>query len=317
MLDIKDRPMFPHVFDSSMISAFKSCNRKGAWSYIDHYKPKGESIHLHAGGAFAKGLEVARNEYYLKKTSREDSVAIGMIALMEAYGDFSAPEGSSKTLDRMMGAFEYFNESFPLGDDNFEPLEFHDNKLGIEFSFAEPLDVLHPITQLPILFSGRADMIGHYMDGIYLEDDKTTSSLGASWAKQWELRSQFSAYCWAAKKILKLPIKGVLVRGISILKTKYETLPTITYRADWEIERWKEQTERDIRKLIQSWEEGYYDYNLDYSCNEYGGCQFNLVCKSKHPDTWLESDFERKVWSPLDRKDVSVKEWEDSWNHGN
>ena len=56
----KQRPMFPHTFDSTMLSAFTSCPQKMFRTYVEHWKPKSESVHLIAGGAFAKGIEVAR-----------------------------------------------------------------------------------------------------------------------------------------------------------------------------------------------------------------------------------------------------------------
>ena len=156
-------------------------------------------------------------------------------------------------------------------------------------------------------------MFVEYLDGYYLEDDKTTSSLGASWTNQWELRSQFSGYCWAAKKVLDVPVKGMIVRGVSILKTRYDTVQTITYRADWELERWYEQLLRDLARLESMWKGGYYDYNLDYACNEYGGCQFRDICKSNRPESWLEAEFIPMVWNPIDREMVSVEDWENSW----
>lgn len=307
-----ERPMFPPVIDSTMISAMRSCKQKMFKQYMLHYKPTNESVHLVAGAAFAKGLEVARENYYINKLSVDQSYAMGLQALIAAYGDFQCPDNSAKSLDRMLGAFEFFFANYPLDDDAFEPLTFGD-KRGIEFSFAEPLDIMHPTSGDPIIFCGRADMIGEFADGIFLEDDKTTSSLGASFANQWELRSQFTGYAWAARKSLGIDVKGALIRGVSILKTKYDTMQVLTYRNEWEIDRWYKQIHRDIQSLIDCWKEGYYDYNLDYSCNEYGGCLFQSVCKSKEELKWLEASFTRKVWNPIDRVQVTPEEWEKSW----
>lgn len=307
------RPDFPHVFDSTMISALRSCQTKMYYQYMQHFKSNYESVHLHAGASFAKGLEVARDSFYVKGEDKEVAESKGLHALLVAYGDFEPPENSNKSLDRMLGAYEFFMDQYPLGDCGYVPVKFADGKHGIEFSFAEPLEIDHPTTGEPILFCGRADMIGEFADGVFLEDDKTTSSLGAQWASQWELRSQFTGYTWAAKRGLKLPVKGALIRGISILKTKYDTQQVLTYRSDWEIDRWLEQVKRDINKLIAAWKEGYYDFNLDYSCNEYGGCLFRDVCKSRDPEKWLEAGYTRRVWNPIDRVEMTPEEWDKSW----
>jgi len=308
------RPMFPHVIDSTMLSAFRSCPIKMKYSYIEHWKPKLESVHLHAGAAFAKGLEETRKAFYIDGKDASTSEGLGLQALLIAYGDFIPITNTPKTLDRVAGAFEYFMSMYPLGADGFEPAKLPSGNRGIEFSFAEPLDILHPVTGDPILFAGRADMMGTYAGGFFIEDDKTTTSLGASWARAWEMRSQFTAYCWAAKKAGYNP-QGALIRGVSILKTKYDTLEVVTYRGQWELDRWEAQTLRDIQRMIDSWESGIWDYSLDQACTDYGGCSFVDTCKSRYPENHLETDFEKRVWSPTDRREFTVAEWEASWEN--
>ena len=308
------RPLFPPWVDSTMLSTFRSCPRKAFYQYIQHWKPQTDSVHLVAGGAFAKGIEHARKAFFEEGMSREDAGALGLQALIAAYGDFDCPPDSAKSLERTAGALEFYLDQYPLGQDGATPSTFPGGRLGIEFSFAEPLDVRHPTTGDPILYTGRADMVAEYAGGQYVFDEKTTSQLGASWPRQWELRSQFTGYVWAAQRT-GLNIQGAVVRGISILKTKYDTLQSITYRSPYEIERWYEQVQRDLRRMIRCWEEGYWDWDLDHACSEYGGCQFTEVCKSSEPDKWLPMRFTPRVWDPLARKELSVEEYEASWGH--
>lgn len=304
------RPHFPHAIDSTLVSTFRSCPQKFFRSYIQHYKPKGESVHLIAGGAFAKGLEVARKAFYEDGQPSADSIGLGIQALMQAYGDFECPPDSAKSLERTIGALEFYFEAYPLERD--KPLQFAGGKHAIEFSFAEPLPILHPETGDPLLYCGRSDMIAEFGGGTYIFDDKTASQLGASWPKQWELRSQFTGYAWACKRA-GVDQKGALVRGVSILKSKYDTLQAVTYRPDWEIERWYAQVLRDIKRMLTCWEEGYWDFNLDHACAEYGGCAFVPICKSPAPDDWLSMYFTRKVWDPLSRREMTPEEYEAEW----
>jgi hypothetical protein len=276
-------------------------------SYMDHWKPQGESIHLHAGRCFAKGLEMARRAHYEWGKDPEESVGRGLVALTEEWGDFEAPEGTSKTLERMLGALEFYFESYPLDQDKATPMVMPSGKRGIEFSFAEPLSFTHPETGDPVIYAGRSDMIVNWAEGLYVEDDKTTTQLGASWSRQWDLRSQFTGYCWAARKA-RLAVNGVLVRGVSILKTKYDTQQAITYRSDWEVDRWEAQVIRDLRRIQECWEAGYWDYNLDHACSEYGGCAFQPICKSNQPEQWLPVYFERRRWDPLERTETLLPE---------
>lgn len=301
-----DRPHFPFGIDSTILGTFRSCPQKAFRQYIEHWKPANESVHLIAGGAFAQGIEAARRAFYEASAPPEEAVAMGLTELIKHYGDFECPPDSAKSLERTAGALEFYFERYPLGNDGAIPLAFPGGKRGIEFSFAQPLPVNHPVTGEPLFYTGRSDMIAEAFGGVYVFDEKTTSSLGASWSRQWEMRSQFTGYCWAAEQFGFKPA-GVVIRGVSILKTKYDTMQVLTYRSSYEIERWLDQTCRDIERMIQCWKEGYWDYNLDHACAEYGGCALTGVCKSSSPQNWLETYFTRRVWDPLLKQEVTLE----------
>lgn len=296
---------FPAAIDSTMIAAFRACPRKFWLEFAQHWKPKAPSVHLHAGAAFARGLEVARRQFYEEAVPAADAVAAGMGALLAAYDSFDAGD-SPKSLERMAGAFEFYFDRYPLGSDHAVPATLAGRKC-IEFSFAEPLPLLHPDSGDPLIYCGRADMIAEFASGIYVFDDKTTSSLGPSWARQWDMRSQFTGYCWAAQRVGLRP-NGVLVRGVSILKTKYDTQQAISSRAEWELDRWYDQLLKDIGRMLTSYRLGEWDYNLDHACTEYGGCPFVAPCKSQDPQPWLDLYFEQRVWDPLVREERLLEE---------
>jgi hypothetical protein len=324
---------FPEVVDSTILGLYKSCPRKFWLEQGLHWKPKSPSVHLHAGAAFARGLEVARNAYWagvaevpVRETIRdpdtgaetvrirwdarpctpgnaEASETLGHIALLTAYGDFQCPEDSAKSATRMAGALEFYFDRYPLGADGAEPVTLASGKRGIEISFAEPLDLVHPVTGNPLLYCGRLDQAVHYAGGVFGEDDKTTSSLGATWSKQWDLRSQFTGYCWGLGRI-GLPLNGFLVRGVSILKTKYDTLEALTYRHPWQIDEWYDMTLATLADMIRDWKSGYWRKVLDHACTDFGGCVFRQVCLSSVPDNWLSTYFERRRWDPLTRTET-------------
>lgn len=300
------RAPFPLVWDSTMLSAGRSCPAKLRMMYVEHWKPAAESVHLVAGAAFASGLEAARRAFFVDGRGRDEAIAIGLGALFRKYGPYEAPDDSAKNVVRVAGALEYYFSEYPLGADGATPHLFGGEKQGIEFSFAEPLDITHPESGEPLIFAGRADMVADAMGGLFIYDEKTTSSLGDSWVKQWDLRSQFTAYCWGLRGHGIHPT-GIMVRGISILKTKYETKQVPTYRADWEVERWLKQTLRDIRRFKEMWLADEWDYSLDHACTEYGGCAFSQrVCKSPEPERWLPMYFHKRAWDPLARQETEV-----------
>lgn len=298
---------FPEVIDSSLMNDFRSCPYRCNLAYIQHWKPRSTSVHLHAGASYATGIETARKAFFRDGKSEEDAIALGLKACFEAYGNFECPSDSAKSLERTVGALEFYFSRYPMSSDYAVPITLPSGAIGVEFSFVEPIDVLHPETGAPLLYAGRFDSLCEFAGGIFGEDDKTTSSLGASWAKQWDLRSQFTSYCWGAGNA-GIHLKGFLVRGISILKTKYDTMECITYRPQWQIDRWYVQLLRDVKRMIAMWEDGYFDMSLGDACNEYGGCQFRTVCQVEQPDRWLATDFVRRRWDPVTRTETLLED---------
>lgn len=306
-----DKPDFPLVWNDSLRSAFVSCPRAAYWEFFHHFKSPFPSIHLHAGKCWASALEKARMAYYGEKQSAEDAQALGLQTLIHEYGDFACPErgsGSNKTRDRMIEAFVYYFNAFPLATDPVQPHYTREGKPMVEFNFALPIDaenLLHPVTGEPLLYAGRADMVATYAGSLSIYDDKTTSQLGMTWGEQWTRRSQFSAYAWAAREY-GIPISQIVVRGIAILKTSINHAQAITVRTKHNVDEWHFQVVRDIKRAIECYNAGYFDVNLSDSCSSYGGCQFLHPCMSNNPTPWLEGQFVRKIWDPVTRTETLV-----------
>lgn len=311
MTSPQTRPEFPLVWDNSLRSAFVECPRSAYWAYLHHFKSPRENIHLHAGKAWADGLEVTRRAFYERGESSLHAIAEGLNSLIEKYGSFEAPShgsGASKSLDRLIEAFSYYWAAFPLESDPAQPFRTRDGKPMVEFSFAIPIDpdrLRHPVTGDPIIYAGRADMIATYAGAVSVYDDKTTSSLGPTWANQWNRRAQFTGYTWAAQAY-GIPVSQVLIRGIAILKTSINHAEAITVRTPHHVAEWKEQFIRDVSRAIECWRSGYWDVNLSDGCSAFGGCAFQQACMSDNPTPWLEGTFTRKIWNPVTREETTV-----------
>jgi hypothetical protein len=296
---------FPEVFDSSMLATFKSCPQLFKKNTIDGWKSKDPSVHLRAGGAFAHGVEAARTAFYVTGETQEDSYAYGLKALLEHYGDFECPADSAKSAERTAGALEFYFAHYPLTHGDQAPITLPSGKRGIEFNFVHPLPIAHPETGNPLLYCGRMDAILNYAGGIYICDEKTATSLGATWSRQWDLRSQFSGYAWGCREA-GIRVDGVIVRGVSILKTKYDTQEAISYRPQWQVDRWYEEMLQWIEDIILAWKMNKWRHNLDHSCADFGGCGYRQVCSTRPEEgqSWLETYFVRKHWDPLTRTET-------------
>lgn len=301
---------FPSVIDSSMLSTFKSCPYKFKLTYLDNWLPKEPSVHLHAGGAFARGIEVTRRAFYEQGRTPDDSVALGLQALLAFYGQFSPPPDSPKSAERMAGALEYYFTNYPLEHDSAIPITLPSGSRGIEFSFAHPLPIAHPDSGDPLLFAGRMDAICSVAGGVFITDEKTTSSLGATWSKQWGLRGQFTGYAWGCREA-GIPVDGVLVRGISILKTKYDTQQALSYRPKWLVDRWYEEMLGYVDVMVAGYKglqngSSWFAHNYGDSCADFGGCGFRDACESENELPHLETVFEKKVWDPITRIEAKL-----------
>ena len=297
------RPGFPELIDNTLRSDFIKCGQLAFRSHVQNIGPITPSIHLHAGAALAKAFEVTRRAYHETHLEIPECIRLGLQKLIEAYGPINLPQGKQgdKSLDNCIRAFDSYFQQYPLESDQLVPFVAPNGKAMLEFTFSIPLELKHPQTGNPLIFAGRTDMIADRLRSgqLFVVDEKTTTQLGEQWANQWDLDSQNTGYIFAARSY-GIPVMGAVIRGIGMLKTKITHAEVIVHRADWVIERWWEQLNRDVARMIRSWEEGYWDYAVDKAaCNAYGGCPFKMLCESPQPDQWLSTHFRKRHWNPL------------------
>lgn len=295
-------PSFPIAIDSTMRAAFVSCPHKFYQEFILNRALDGGSVHLVFGSAYARGLEVARQLIFGEKLDVDLAIGLGIIEALATYGTFEPPPDSPKTAERCaLAIIEYFHEWNPLTD-HIQPIPSSDGRVAVEFKFALPIpNVYHPETGEPLLYAGRFDMFGKFQDMTLVVDDKTTSSLGASWMNKWKLRGQLTGYVWGAREY-GYPVAGAAIRGMSILKTKFGVAEVLEMRSDWQVETYIEQLQRDAHRMIANWKEDRWDQVFADACESYGGCMFQRLCTVHNPDEWAEMYYVKRSWDPLDSK---------------
>lgn len=306
-------PELPLHIDSTMMTTFRSCHRKFYDNFILGCSLPGVSIDLHAGACFAGALEETYTQVWARGRDFRDALIIAHARFMQEWGDVEVPEWkrTAKTKDRTWEAVEHYFATWSPRTDPLIPYRDTNGKPTIEYTFAIPLEPatrfrseapnfpLHP-SGSPFLYCGRFDMLGELAGKPVPKDDKTTGgSIGAAWASQWNLRSQFMGYVWACQQY-GLAVDSVAVRGIAIQKTQFSTAEALIPFSRVLIERWKEQLRRDLWKLHDCWYSGEWDYNFGDTCTAYGLCPFMDACQSTSPENWLSS-FDRRVWNPLNK----------------
>lgn len=309
----KLEPRFPALIDSTMRNDFVSCEKQFQYSRIFGLSPKGGSVHLVAGGAFARGCEVTRRKFYAEGLDEMSAIVEGVLAAWEHYGDFEPPEKyTTKSPERVAYALvEYFTE-YPLATDAIQPYFRADGKPAIEFEFSFPLETLHPDTGDPLLYGGRFDMVGEYLSSLWVVDEKTTTRLGPQWLKSFTLRGQLLGYTYAAKSF-DLPVNGFIIRGLSFLRDYYGHAQVIEQVPDYRLDQWREQIEIDAKQMVKAYErfrnspEGAvhdgFSWAFGEACNSYGGCPFKNLCDKQDWKDWWQQYFEVQYWNPLEKSD--------------
>jgi hypothetical protein len=306
------RPPLPAFIDSSMLTTFRACPKKFEYEYRDCLRPAGRKVDLVAGSAFAAALEAAYVARFADGKNDFDSLAQAYRAFAESWGDFEDVGDSAKNFDRTFQAVLSYFETYPFDSDHVRPLMRQDGQPSFEFTFAIPLEgdgfPLHPSGD-PFIYSGRFDAFGHLDGRLVIRDEKTTGRKPQSnWSAQWDLRNQFLGYCWAATRS-GFPTNTVVVRGIGILRTMFHHVEAVKLYPPFLIERFEQQLARDLHRLVDCWESGYFDYNLGDTCTNYGLCSFHLLCTEPNPEVW-HSDFVRERWDPLTRTSTPIEELE-------
>lgn len=306
MSSLNDKVPFPKVWDNTMLATGSSCEIKLRNAFFHHLRPASANVNLHAGAAFAKGIEAVRRVKYGKVTgSNGDADAAGARALIHAYGKEDFGE-SVKSVDRMLQGLASYTSQYNPDSDHVKPLIINGEPC-VEFSFAHPCDVLHPEDGEPLILCGRFDMLGVLNEdpaNLFVVDEKTTKQLGPTWPKQWTLRSQFMQYTWGALQYGH-PVIGAIVRGISFLKRGNDHAEAIVYFPKWMIDRWYEQVCLKLERWKTAWTNGSFTYNLSDACSSYGGCEFRMLCESETPDTWIEPYYKVEPWNPLKQKEAT------------
>lgn len=291
---------FPQVWDNTMLSSFRKCPQAWAYAHGQHITGHETSIHLHAGAAYARGLEVARKEYFIKGTNLDDSLALGALALIKDYGDYDSGD-HAKSLANMIGAMGHYMTQWPF-DQGPQPAIIG-GTAAIEWNFALPIPGLkHPETGEPLIYCGRFDTVDNYGSMLMGGDDKTTTQLGQTWFNRWRLANQITGYCWGANEY-GIPLSGFRLRGISILSKGYGHAEAITYRKAWQIHEFVRNTQQTITRAINQWAEGQFEKAWNDACSSYSGCDFMVLCESQEPQQWIPINFKKREWNPLASRD--------------
>jgi len=305
---------FPSIIDNSQIGDFRKCPERWFQKYCRRIVLIDSNVHLISGGAYAKGVEVARKRYWDDRWEFRQALRAGMRAAIKYYGPFE-PHGKhyAKNIWRVLGAMEWHFNKWPIdiGIIPFKPAGA--KRHAIEFSFAEPMPVDNPDNGEPLIYAGKCDMIGQDLSNGILGpvDDKTTTQPGDYWLARWDMSSQMFGYIWAAKRAYPEYadlIQCAFIRGVSILKTKFGEADARCYAREDQLQKWEENTHKTLRRMVFTYQQyravgAKPEMAWGDACSDFGGCAFKMLCEATDPEIWIPVHFTENVWNPLESRD--------------
>jgi hypothetical protein len=109
-----------------------------------------------------------------------------------------------------------------------------------------------------------------------------------------------SLYTIASQVVFASEVKGVMIDVVQVAVGFSRFARGFVYRTQGQLDEWLADLKVHLRHAEGYARDGYWPQN-DKSCQMFGGCAFQKVC-SKDPairQKFLESNFERKPWNPL------------------
>lgn len=313
-------PVFPRSVDNTMISCFDSCPQKFFDEFCVRISPSGVSPDLHAGGAFAHGMESTRRALYQDNATLIEALGQAYFDFTQFWGLYEPPRSNPKTyIATFCAIVDYFRE-YPPHDDSLQPHRSLDGNPSLEFTIAEPLPINHPVTGDPLLYSGRFDMLAldTSTDLLCVLDEKTTKAFYKNWAGHWSMHGQFIGYVWATQQY-DLPCEHYCVRGIAIQKTQYQHLQHGPVRIpQYHIDDWYYNMLEKVHRMVNCWNDmicytgcanphTHWPKSFGDACSSYNGCSYVGICTQPDPRRWYY-DFERRFWDPLAKNPTALSE---------
>lgn len=311
---------FPEVFRNSMLEDVFDCDEKWFWKNCAKYDT-GTNPDLIAGGLFAKACELTRIAFYQKGLDMYDSIEEGETFILESRDTGH----KTKSNEVLANRFKRYFQKFPLNGD-YKPVELMDGSYAIEYKFRLELPILHPETNLPLIFQGTLDsLVWCRTDSgeleVVINDEKTTDKLSRALGGSVDIEketnkyvhsSQLITYCWAARTL------GVKVNKAHIMRVpmnvSYEEAVRLEIQIDdFMIDNWYGSMLEKVENLVgryTAWKlsgdlspRNFFRPTFKNDCQFYGRlCPFSIGCTLEVGETLMRGQFQQFV----DHKETGV-----------
>lgn len=140
------------------------------------------------------------------------------------------------------------------------------------------------------LYAGTMDRIENWGGQIYVDDHKTTKSLGLSFFESFRPHPQIDGYCFACRETVG-SCNGAMINGVSTAKAPKERFQRFpSSRTDEEIDGWKEVFTDETDSMLRDIERNHFPRKTVY-CNRWGKCKYWELCVYYRTDEEMREKF--------------------------
>ncbi len=278
------------VLDNSAVNTFNECPRKFYYQYVLHFQ-KPINAALHFGRVWHKMLDT----WYTTGGDETKS----RIAGLKEWGLLDFP-GEYRTLARCLDAFAKYIKTYGTPDEFKATVGFVEGAPMVEMA----IELQWP--EIPLPYVGKIDrIIRTITDRLYIWDHKTTSRMDGSFFRGFEMSSQMLGYARLGTLMLGQPVAGVAINAYNITPTG-KTDKFVREHVDLPESRvnyWATVTlPGQMHAIISAHEKDHWPMNHASCSGKYGLCHYFDVCAlpEKRRQSFLELNYEVRVWNPLD-----------------
>lgn len=310
--------------DNSTLEVFTTCPRQAQYYVCQKKEKAGDRAALKFGGIVHKILEAR----YLGPGGfiTPDTTQCMVACAEREFGSYTPPLEDFRNYGTALNLIEAYNTFYP--SEPFTVLKSPEGKPFIEVPFACPLGevevnslltIRHPdgsikqenVGTVRIMWQGRIDMIVEYEGRTYIFDHKTTSMLGPTYFREFEMSSQFRGYTWAAQHLLNTPIAGAIINAIGVRRPtksgKSLEFERKTVTASPEVlAEWQLDTLHIITDFIEMVRRQHMPQHTRWCVGKYGLCQFFDVCTLPPDQRQMllsTGEYKTVTWNPLANQD--------------
>lgn len=293
-------------WDSTSLSALKTCPRLYYLTIICGLQPRGANVHLTFGLLYHSALEHYDHER-TRGTDHDLAVVRVVKKLMIETWDTTLgrplpvlSEDKNKNRYTLVRTVVWYLEQFR--EDSLETIILANGKPAVELSFRFETEH-HASDGTPFIYCGHMDRVVRLNGEPCVLDRKTTKhTIGDNFFDQFSPNNQFTGYVMGAQVLMpKESPKKLIVDAAQVAVTFSRFERGLVERSEFQLDEWY--------KSLGFWlkiAEGYARANFwplnEASCGNYGGCPFRPVCAKKSQkvrDEWLASAYVTRVWDPL------------------